>query len=314
MEENKQIQLWKGIDYKSVEKALEDDYKNYLKTNFDIYKNSSTTIDLDELLNASKLMVGHTHDATIFRQVYDEHNNFFIHTAVNKRDLPIVRYLLTKDAPNQWVYNAQHKSPFDLCIDQLWPQSADYQSDKKFISLLMLDEIFTSMIGHIDNKKLIQKCVTTLINHNLMCRVHPDNTKSIISRKILESLLAKAANPGQTLSLALFYQDAIDAETGNGWAHVIVDQQNADYLYKLIKRNYISPVKNKAGLTALDIALKKFQIFTQEPSLFEMQKEEAARARCCLFMLRKFILLKQNRTDDFNMACNCCDQHIITKQ
>ena len=311
MEQN-QIDFWKGIDYRAVEQSLQDNYKNYLKHNLELYKNGAQA-NFDELIDMSNLMIGQSNGIDFLRQTHDEQNNLFIHAAVNNRDLPAVQYLLTKDAANQWGSNIHKQMAFDLCIEQLLPQAIDNEQNKKSTSLEMLAQIINNMIKCIDHKELIKKCITKLISLELACYAHQSSVNAFVKGTILEELLVKASDKNQPLSLNTLYQQITDQETGNTMSHVAVGHQKADHLYGLITRDCVSPARNKEGLTVADIALKKFQFFTQEPSLFEMQKEEATQSRCCLFMLRKFILLKQ-KDQAFDITCNCCDQHVITGQ
>jgi hypothetical protein len=322
MEQKKQItttnqpsQSWQNIDISVVTQSLHNNYKNYLKTGLEKYKNNDD-VDLEQLVTQSNFMIGQSNGIEFFKQTHDEDHNFFMHIAVLKRDLPAMRYLLTKNKNVRhqlWMHNAQQQSPFELCIAQLLPESIDNECNQKSTSLAILKEMIDNMIEYFFAKGTIIDCIQKIINLELACRAHASTTTTLIETQLLDDLLAKASTKEQPLSLATFYQDVTETKTGNTKSHFVVEQQNADELYELINKDHVSPHKNKEGLTVLDLALKKFRLFTQNSSLFDTQSEEAAHARCCLFMLYKYILLKQQNTS-FTTTSNCCDQHPITEK
>jgi hypothetical protein len=106
------------------------------------------------------------------------------------------------------------------------------------------------------------------------------------------------------------YQNITDDESGNTLAHIIVDQRDADELYKLIKKNYISnTVINKEKKTVRALAFDKFRVFTLNTTTIDLHKEESAASRCCNYMLDKYFA-----GDNFDKKENCCSKHIVTKK
>ena len=113
------------------------------------------------------------------------------------------------------------------------------------------------------------------------------------------------------LNLQTLYQQTKDPETGNNYTHLVIEQADADALYELMEKQYISNAENKIGETPLMMALRMFQIFTQHQEVEKIITtipKVFTQTRCCLFMLLNHVKKYQGVTT-FEQ---CCDKHIIT--
>ena len=78
-------------DYKLVENALWNDYTHYLKKNLQEYKTMDK--NFNDLAAMAKVMTGNSNLANTILGVHDGTPNFFIHEAVQKKDLLGVKWL-----------------------------------------------------------------------------------------------------------------------------------------------------------------------------------------------------------------------------
>lgn len=304
---------WQEINCVTTQQALQSDYNNHVKDCLLEYKKIGFTPEkMDTLKNMSLACTGNDQLFPIFK-ARDEENNYFTHIAVQKFDLPMVQWLMNQTTFTNYPYNKAKKGCIEICIDHLSPTNSicydNISYDQKNTAFAMLDVMtkrYENNLSIFLRKPIVEKLITLRIN---LQEAHRYADAVALKNDFITRFLTQA-NGKAPLDLKTLYQTVNIPETGNTLSHAIVENHDDNALYELIKNDHVSPSKNKIGLTVLDLALKCFQEYTQQPQQFETQPADAARARCCYFMLLKYILtIKQNKAYDYK---ECCDKHPIT--
>lgn len=306
-EQAKQLELIKKIDYKKIETQLQNDYITYLGKQLEVYKTTDfTPQQMCNVCNMSTFMTGTWHFP--YNAVRDEQGNSFIRVAVQKMDLPCVDWFITKHR-----MHCITREDFDFCVNACATALAKNDEAKKNIAYEIL-KIITKKQGannyyifDLNNKNSRENLIKQLIL--LQIRQKKNKSTFVIEQELMKEYIAYGADDKSPIVLADLYQ-TVTNKKGNTLSHIIVNLQNADELCQCINNNYVSPAKNKADKTILDLALHHFQTFTQDPSLFDIHPDKVAQARCCLFMLLRYIKAKQTGT--LAAEYTCCDKHIIT--
>lgn len=311
-EENKQIQFWHhDSSYNAVSQALLTDYEQYVKNRLTEYKKTDFTV---QDMNAIKEMcTTFTGNPTAFKRVIcangkDEEDNTFTHIAIKKVDTEIFTWLMhSHQNNNNYPCNKNKQYFMDICIDHLSPQSP-LSHDDKYRAYAMLEYLtlhYKEQLAQDIRKQTLEKLIS------LKIMLQQRNDRINLKDPLFENLVKPKDTQESPLDLAELYQQVADPETGNTLSHTFIDLYNADGLYDLLQRNYISAKKNKDNLSVLELALKNFQVFTQDPSQFDLYPERAQNARCCLFMLLRYIRSKDNTY--ITSLYKCCEKHVITE-
>ena len=307
MEDNKKINPWQNIDYKKIETSFRNDYKNYLKEHLEDYKTHDFTPQkMDYILSMGNLMTGYNCVADLHCTKDQEQSGFLQH-AIKKIDLPVVQWLITHEN----IKYHSHKESIDfvtICTQQLLP---DMQEDKKTTAYNILKTIIepykTSDTPHWWREFYIKKMIVLQLEHT------KKRTNFTIEEALLTPFLQQDSPDANTsILLSNMYQQVVEKECGNTLSHIIVNNHDADELYKLIHKDYVSSIENKEGMTALALAFIQHRASTQNPPLLDVYPEVSKLSRCCYFMLLKYIKSKKS-TQEFEDAPNCCEKHTITQ-
>lgn len=310
-EQKNELDLIKQIDYKKIEQTLHENYITYACKCLEEYKTTDYTPEkMWEIGRKQKFMTGAKYPSLPYNAIRDKDGNNFIRIAVNKMDLPIVDWHVLKQGAHCIT-----RKDFDYCIGQCVLQlktmvSEDLQKKNTAYNIL---KILGTKQGNrasifVLNEKpcrehFIKQLILLQIKHKKYYTEFPS-----IEEEFIQQYTTAGDKDSSPIILKDMYQQIVNND-GNTLSHLLVNLQNADELYDLIKKHYVSPTPNKAGKTILDLALHHFQMFTQDPSNFDTYPEKVKQSRCCLFMLLKYIKL-QNGINDSNYTC--CDKHVIT--
>jgi hypothetical protein len=296
---------WKAINCTTTEQGLSLDYSTYCKNRLIEYKKADfTPADMQKIEDMAITFTGHNNYKSALYDARDENDNYFPHIAIQKFDLPVLTWLVTQQH-TYYPKNKQDKGFAEACIDHLYPHN-NISDEKKQIACNMLNAIITNY-SHQLNRSLRQPIAEKLILVQIECR---KAYKSNIFENIdIKPLLAHGPDKNlEPIKLSALFQQVTDAN-GNTISHIIAQECSPNTLHKLIRNKWVSPAPNKNGKTVLDIAQLNFQHFTRDPLLINLQTEESSRARCCLFMLLRYIKSKQGET--LGEQFTCCDKHII---
>lgn len=295
-----------NIDYKETEKYLNDDCKNQLKNCLEKYKKSDefTSQDMNNILEVVSFITGNENSADYIHDIKDDEQNGFFQWAIKKIDLPTTQWLIAKG--NMKYHSAKECADFvTFCAEQLSPR---IDGEKRDIAYAILK----SIIEHYKTNTIFNSCKESYLEKMIMLQLQ--HRAQITHFIIEEELLTPFLNQDQSNSssgLSDMYQKIVDLR-GNTLAHIIVDQHDADELYKLMKKNYISKeAENNDKLTVHKLAFNKFRTFTQDTTLASVRSEESIKTRCCYFMLDKYFA---EHKKDFDKKKDCCNNHIITKK
>jgi hypothetical protein len=309
---DKKDELWKNIDVSAVTKSLSNDYTTYLTNRLVEYgKADLTSHDFKQIQNMNFFMVGHTNSFFALRRslshaIRDEKQNSFLHVAITKKDIPVLKWLTEVVECHATENNIDGKSPIDLCIDQLMPNADKNNRNTAHEMLDILTARHAYDSTYFDRHMNIKKSYL-----NKMILLQLEHTKHATNFVLKNAFLTQMLKPNNLHSFALpkIYQTVVDNEH-NSYTHILVQQKLPDMLYEFIKKDYITFTKNDAGKTPLMIAQELFQLFTQckDPiKAITQTSNEFNKRRCCLFMLLNY-LRKQNQITDLQQ---CCEKHTI---
>jgi len=277
---------------------LRQDYKNYLKQQIEHYKN--TPISVASLIDMGTIITG-TNLRVYIRDTQNDEGNTLLHIAVTKEDLPVIQDIFAFSSITHT--NAQGKKPLDLAIEQLHPKSIKPRNNNQ-ISIL---EMFVESIAkraYIESDKT--ECLKKIIALELACKNNPVPPFTIIpNANLLQKLIPNEHKTNAEQFLASLYKQATHDETGNTFAHVCVNQEDPDELFKLVCAGRISDAVNKQGLNSLECALCNFREFTTHPQRINTKNAMFNRVRCCYFIL--YYYYTNNSTD------SCCEKHKMPK-
>jgi predicted nucleic acid-binding protein len=310
-EQEKQLELIKKIDYKKIEKTLSDDYFTYAREELENYKNTEYTPQkMGHVSNMNRVITGNQYASLPYNEIRDEQGNSFIRVAVAKMDQPIVDYFVLR-LGTHCITPEDFDYCLNLCAEKLNPKNNITATEKstaynilKILSAKQGSSYYTFLLNQKSSREsLLNKLIRLQLKHK------KHQSPVTIEQEFIEQHLTAGKDDQSPILLPDLYQ-TIANKKGNTLSHIMVQLQNPTELCELINKNYASPATNKAGETVLDLALHHFQTFTQDPSSFDLHPEAAAQARCCLFMLLRYIKSKQN--DQLSNEYICCDKHVIT--
>ncbi len=298
-----------NIDYEVIDKNLIDDCKNELEKCLKVYKKSDdfTPQTMDNMFGVISYMTNRSDNSVDYIHcTKDKKSNGFFQYALQKTDLPIMQWLITKG--NIKYHSEKEYADFiDFCFQQLLPTVDKSKRDIAYAILKSVIEHYKADAGFLKKSK---ECYLPIM---IMLQLKHRALKSefVIEEDLLIPFLEH--NQTQALNgLSNMYQTIIDEEDDkkNTLAHIVVEQHDADELYILMKKNYISKkVKNSDEKTVKKLAFEKFRVFTQDTSLISLRKEESEQTKCCYFMLNKYFA-----GDKFDKRDNCCAKHPVLKR
>ncbi len=248
---------WNAINYLEIEQSLNADYRNYCTNRLIEYK--KTTFTPQHMQHIEQMAITYTGNNNLKKILYnvrDEEDNHFPHIAVQKFDLPTLTWLVTQ----KLIYypkNKQNKGFMEACIDHLSPHN-NINTEKKQIAYDMLNVIITNYGNRLAlslRKPIVEKLITLQIEHK------KQHNNDILAHIVFTPLLAQDENNNVAIiDLPTLYQQVTDAD-GNTFSHIVVNKNDVQTLYQLIKDNRVSPTPNKAKKTVVDLALANFQCY-----------------------------------------------------
>lgn len=309
-EQQNQLNYINQINCRKIEQTLSDNYITYARKCLEEYKITDYTPQkMSDIISMGHYITGHSYFP--YNCIRDENGDSFIRIAVNKLDLPMINWQIT-----QYGCHCITQEDFNYCIkqciNQIHPNKTARNTDEKNIAYDILKILIAKngkcsfYIYDLHTKQyredLIKQLILLQIKHTKYQSMCP------INKELLEEYTSINGDDQSLILLKDMYQN-ITNKKGNTLSHVTVESQNADELYQLINKNYVSFAPNKAGKTIVDLALDHFQMFTQDVSHVNMLPEKATRARCCLFMLLQYI--KKMESKALQNEHKCCDKHVI---
>jgi hypothetical protein len=311
MEHNQQIASFNDIDCHAVYNSLRDDYRAYTQQCLEKYKKSSfTPHDMENIKNKSDTYTGHSTVTPLFKAC-DEHNNHFPHIAIQKYDLPVLTWLMMHKYPS-YPINNDGKGFIELCIDHLSPNNS-IDDKKKEIAHEMLNLLTTTYAHCLSlalRKPIVQRLLTLQLEHQQQFNnsLYSNFFITALTDVCISRFLTEGIDNINHLDILSLYQQATDPKTGNTFTHNALIRADADGLYDLIKKNYISSIKNKAGLSPCELALKIYEQFIR-PTIITTDKTSTRFYEycCCITML----LNDQKKKNNNGTIMQCCDKHVI---
>jgi hypothetical protein len=309
--QNKQDDPWKSVDISAMNHVLKNDYKTYLTNRLIEYKkNDFTSQDLDQIENMYFHITNAQQPSELKRYLHnyvvDEKQNSFLHVAIKKKDVTVLRWLTTVVQCSSHKPNADGKGPIDLCIEQMMPDAQESDREKAHEMLDLLTDRYNKVNFCLEWRKAFL---------HKMLQLQYAHTKNATTFKLKEALfqrfLTDIYNSYQPIALSKLYQETADPITGDTFTHIFVEQGNADTLHKLLQQGYASPAKNKDGKTPVDSALILFNAVTQSShfdTMITIDWAEYNRRRCCLFMLVHYAAKQQQLKCDLEQ---CCSAHTL---
>jgi hypothetical protein len=299
------LNLIESIDYESIEASLKNDYQEHIKSFLEEYKQTDCSPDnIDNILTMSSSMTGHK-NLEFIHFVKDDQQNSFLKIAIQKEDLPTVRWFIEQG--NTKYHTAEnHYDYVNLCVNQLSPKTDNTKTNNSYNILKTIVEPYQKLsMDKAWRRYFVKEMVSLQLQHV------KHRTNFVIEESLIKPFLTPSPQETQPdINLANIYQRVMD-ENGNTLTHIIINLPNADALCSLIQKDYVSPLKNKDNLDALALATKNFRIFSQDTSLFDLKPTESMQARCCYFLLLKYITTKLNTTP---VDCFCCEEHVAIIQ
>jgi hypothetical protein len=306
---NKENDPWKSVDVSAMNHILGEDYRAYLTNRLIEYrKNDFTSQDLNQIEKMYSRMKNDKHSDLknyLYNYVVDEKQNSFLHVAIKKKDITVLKWLTTvvQCAPHN--VNADGKNPFDLCIEQMMPDAQESDRERAHEMLDLLTDRYNKANFCLEPRKAyLQK----------MLQLQYAHTKNATTFKLKEALFQRFLTDKHgkyLIALSKLYQETADPITGDTFTHIFVEQGNADTLHKLLQQGYASPAKNNDGKTPIDSALILFNAITQSSCFDTMITIDRAgynRRRCCLFMLMHYAAKQQQLQCDLEQ---CCSAHTL---
>jgi hypothetical protein len=312
-EQQNQLNYINQINCRKIEQTLSDNYITYARKCLEEYKTANyTPQNMSNIISMGHYITGHSYFP--YNCIRDENGDSFIRIAVNKLDLPMIDWQITKYGCH-CITQEDFNYCIKQCINQMHPNKTAKNADEKNIAYNILKILIAKQgknsfyICDLKTKQyrehLIKQLVLLQIKHTKYQSMCP------IDKELLEEYTTIDDNDQSPILLKDMYQN-ITNKKGNTLSHVTVESQNADELYQLMNKNYVSFAPNKAGKTIVDLALDHFQMFTQDVSNVTTLPEKAKLARCCLFMLLQYI--KKTDSKALNNEHKCCDKHVITNK
>lgn len=295
------LALIEDINIDEIETSLNDDYQNHIKSFIEEYKKTNGSPEnIDGILTMSSSITGHKNSEYI-HSVKDDEGNSILTIAIGKIDLPTTHWLIEQG-------NTKHHSNKDyydyvgLCVKQI---SSGANDTTRITAYNILKTVVEPYKARNMDKKWRKYFIKEMIALQLQ---HKKNrTDFIIEEDLLTPFLTQEPqNNNATISLAAMYQKVTD-EDKNTLTHIVINLADIDELEKLIRKDYVSPLKNNDNFDALQLATQNFQKFSQHTSLFDSDTTQAMNTRCCYFLLLNYMLKKRKE----NVAdCFCCPKHV----
>lgn len=292
------------VDYREAEKFLNDDCQEMLKESLKKYKTTDfAPQDMTNIVEVLYFITTRPNVVEYVHNIKDDERNGFFQYALNKVDLPIVKWLIEK-GNIKYHTNKECEDFLLFCIEQLSPDKEQYTQESAHA-------IVKCVIDRYKDNKIFQPYKEDFIKKMIVLQLRQRALSS--QYKVDEELLTPFLAQDQTHTgngLCNMYQTIVDDESGNTIAHIIINQRAADELHTFIKKNYVSDtVINKEKMTVRALAFQKFRAFTMNTVTIDIQKEDFKASRCCHYMLDKYFAEK-----DFDKKDNCCEKHVITKK
>lgn len=310
-EQQKQLELIKQIDCTKIAKTLNDNYIAYARKHLEKYKTTNYTVqEMCNIGRKNQFMTGEQYGGFPYNAIRDEQGNSFIRIAVNKMDLTIVDWHVLKQGAH-CITQEDFNYCSNLCFEKLNPKKTEEHISEKATAYTILKILATKQGDTYTIWTLRPKlCRENFVKQLILLQIKQKRYKSdfIIEDEFIAQHLTGCKDDQSPILLTDMYQTVANKK-GNTLSHIVVELQAADELCTLINKNYVSAAPNKIGKTIDQLALHHFQMFTQDTSNFDLYPENGKNARCCLFMLLKYIISKQNGslTPDYT----CCDKHAI---
>jgi hypothetical protein len=266
---------------------------------------------MDDLHRMNQFITGAGFGGVPCTKIRDEQDNNLIRIAVKKLDLPIVQWHILKQGTHD-ITAEDVDYCVALCVEQLNPKKTETcAGDKKNAYNILKtlaqkheDGAFTfALRAKPCRENFIKQLILLQIKHTK----HPSDF--VFEQDLITQHVTSHADDESPILLTDMYQTVANKK-GNTLSHFLVHLHNADELYQLMNKNYISALPNKANKTVVDLALEHFQQFTQDPTQFDLYPEKAAQTYCCLFMLLRYI--KSKNKGYVTSQYKCCDKHMIT--
>jgi len=238
-------------------------------------------------------------EKSYIRNTKNHEGNTLLHIAVTKEDLPIIQDIFAFSSTTH--INAQGKKPLDLAIEQLHPKSIKPRNNNQIV---ILETLAGSIAKGAYTESDKTECLKKIIALELACKNNPVREFTFtLNPNLLYSLVPSDHKADAEEFLTNLYKQVTHDETGNTFAHVCVDQEDPDELFKLVCTDRISDAENKLGLNSFECALWNFRAFTINTELINAKSDKFNRTRCCYFIL--YYYYTKNSTD------SCCEKHRI---
>jgi hypothetical protein len=299
----------KNVNYKEKEQILINDCKDQLKNRLEIYKTSGefTPQIMDNILGVLSFITnGSENSVDYVHQTKDDELNGFFQHALKKTDLPGMKWLIEKG--NIKYHSEKEYADFiAFCTEQLSPTVDQSKRDTAYTILKSIIEHYKTDAGFLKLSKeyYLPIMIMLELKHRAL------KTKFTIEEDLLTPFVQQ--NQAHNVNgLFDMYQTIVDVDNkdNNTLAHIIVEQNDADELHILMKKNYISKeTRNNAGKTVHELAFDKLRAFTQNTALISGNQEKYDATRCCYFMLEKYFA-----ENDFDKKRICCEKHPVLKR
>ena len=303
---NQPIEPWQDINYKTIEQNLDNKYKSYLTNRLIQYKNVNFTVNDRKEIQTMRLTITGNNNPFILADyldsIVDDKQNNFLHIAIEKRDLEVLRWLIDDVKHLPYTQNGNGKEPIDLCIDQLMPLAPDNNKQTAHEILDILTAGYDKAQLNSEHRiKFLKKMVLLQLEHT------KNNTNFILKDSLFTRLIHNPTNTQKRIALPKIYQEVTDT-TKNTFTHILVQRCMTDQLYEFVQKEYITFAENNDHKNPLEIAEKLLQEFTQHTDpdqAIATSSKEFYKKRCCFFILLNYLKKKNNETD----FAQCCEKH-----
>jgi hypothetical protein len=282
------------LSIKTAKEALVQDYKNYLLSRLEDYH--SLPVSFDSLHKRAETITGAESQKRWIRDIQNPAGKTFLHVAVEKEDLPFIKNAF--EFFSTMHPDKESKYPLDIAIEKLVSTNKSIRNEPQ---IAILETIANRIAQKAYSEKDKEECLRKLISLELICKANRSHPYPFVPQKDLLYKLVPKEEDAETF-LSEIYRQTHDKETGNTFAHLCVQQQDPDELYKLVLASRIATTTNKENLDPVACALAAFRKFTANPTSFDPATEGFKKARCCFFMLCRHF--DKNNPD-------CCKQHMF---
>lgn len=304
MKQNQRVDFWQ--DVKAIEQNLDNKYKLYLTNRLVHYKNFAFTANDRKEIQSMRLTITGNNDPFVLADyldfIVDDKKNNFLHIAIEKTDLEILRWLIDDVKYLPYTQNSDGKEPINLLIDQLMPLTPDNNKQTVHEMLDILTAGYDKAQLNSERRiKFLKEMVSLQLEHT------KHNTNFILKDSLFTRLMQDPTNTQKPIALPEIYQEVTDTNK-NTFTHILVQRCMTDQLYEFVQKEYITFAENNDHKNPLDIAEKLLQEFTQHTNpdqAIATSSKEFYKKRCCFFILLNY-LKKKNKETDF---AQCCEKH-----